>query len=224
MLTPFVNQLDPSWKLALTDHLDKLEAIESFIESENEVGRTCLPPHDQVLRAFSQPINSVKVVIVGQDPYPTRGDAHGLAFSVEPSVRIPRSLSNIFQELSTDLGCPTPATGDLRPWATQGVLLLNRVLTVQAGASGSHHGHGWEEFTEAAISALLAHAVLPPVFILWGKPAQKLLPIVEQAPVVWSTHPSPLSARKGFFGSRPFSRTNAILVSRGQESIDWCLP
>ncbi len=224
MPTPFVSQLDPSWKLALTDHLDKLEAIESFIESENEVGITYLPPHDQVLRAFTQPINSIKVVIVGQDPYPTQGDAHGLAFSVEPNVRIPRSLSNIYQELSTDLGCPTPTTGDLRPWASQGVLLLNRVLTVRSGASGSHHGHGWEEFTEAAISGLLTHLEIPPVFILWGKPAQKLLPLVGQAPVVWSSHPSPLSARKGFFGSRPFSRTNAILVSRGQGPIDWRLP
>lgn len=224
MHTTFVSQLDPSWKHSLRNHLDELEAIESFVESENDNGRTYLPPHDQVLRVFSQPINSIKVVIVGQDPYPTPGDAHGLAFSVEPSVRIPRSLANIFQELSADVGCPAPTLGDLSLWATQGVLLLNRVLTVRSGASGSHHGHGWEEFTEAAISALLTELDMPPVFILWGKPAQKLLPLVEQAPAIWSSHPSPLSARNGFFGSRPFSRTNAILVSRGQEPIDWCLP
>lgn len=168
-------------------------------------------------------MSEVRVVIIGQDPYPTPGHPVGLSFSVAPGIAPPRSLINIYKELESDLGCPRPKTGDLSQWSDQGVLLLNRVLTVTAGLPGSHRGKGWEEFTQAAVVGLVEQLTTPPVFILWGKDAQSCLPLLDNAPVISSAHPSPMSADRGFFGSRPFSRTNEILAARGQELINWCL-
>lgn len=182
-----------------------------------------LPPRDEVLRAFQDPFDAVKVLIVGQDPYPTPGHAMGLSFSAHPGVRpLPRSLGNIFKELHSDLDIPLPTDGDLSPWAKQGVLLLNRVLTVRPGAAGSHRGQGWEEITEIAIRALAArdHAL---VSILWGRDAQTAARFLGDHPRIESPHPSPLSASRGFFGSRPFSRTNDILRDAGEEPVDWRL-
>jgi uracil-DNA glycosylase len=174
-----------------------------------------------VLRAFERPLADVRVLIVGQDPYPTPGHPVGLSFSVEPHVRpVPRSLQNIYRELHDDLGLPIPAHGDLSAWSDRGVMLLNRVLTVQAGIAGSHRGKGWEEVTEAAIRALVARGG-PLVAILWGRDAANLAPVLGATPIIRSAHPSPLSASSGFFGSRPFSRANELLVAQGAQSIDW---
>jgi len=163
------------------------------------------------------------VLLVGQDPYPTPGHPVGLSFSVAPEVRpLPRSLLNIAKELQSDVGVPAPTCGDLTPWTRQGVLLLNRVLTVRPGDSGSHRGKGWEAVTEAAIRALVARGG-PLVAILWGRDAQTLRPMLGAVPRIESVHPSPLSADRGFFGSRPFSRTNALLVGQGAEPVDWRL-
>ncbi|HEX7834282.1 MAG TPA: uracil-DNA glycosylase, partial [Pseudolysinimonas sp.] len=173
--------------------------------------------------AFTAPLDDVRVLIVGQDPYPTPGHPIGLSFAVDPGVRpVPRSLQNIYAELRDDLGIPTPAHGDLTPWSRQGVLLLNRVLTVRAGVSGSHRGKGWEEVTEHAIRALVARGG-PLVAILWGRDAGTLRPLLGDTPVIASAHPSPLSASSGFFGSKPFSRANQLLVAAGAEPIDWRL-
>jgi uracil-DNA glycosylase len=167
----------------------------------------------------------VRVLIVGQDPYPTPGHAVGLAFSVAPEVRrLPASLVNIFREYSDDLGFPTPATGDLTPWSERGVLLLNRVLTVQPGKPGSHRGKGWEEVTDQAIRALAARQTEPLVAILWGRDARTLVPLLEGIPSIESAHPSPYSAANGFFGSRPFSRANHLLEQEGADPVDWKLP
>ncbi len=182
-----------------------------------------LPPRADVLRAFSLPLARVKVVIVGQDPYPTPGNSMGLAFSVRKGVPIPRSLTNIFTELATDLGLPTPASGDLSPWHDQGVLLLNRVLTVPAGAAGGHRKMGWEEVTARALEAL-AERGGPLVAILWGRDAAAARVHLGATPALESAHPSPLSARRGFFGSRPFSRANELLAAQGAAPIDWALP
>ncbi len=182
------------------------------------------PPGPDILRAFGTPLADVRVLIVGQDPYPTPGHAMGLSFSVSPSVRpLPRSLTNIFRELQADLGCPPPSCGDLRPWAERGVLMLNRVLTVRPGQPGSHRGHGWEEVTEVAIRALVSRDT-PLVAILWGRDAQGCAPLLGGTPTIASAHPSPMSADRGFFGSRPFSRANAALVAQGADPIDWTLP
>jgi len=183
-----------------------------------------LPAGDRVLRAFTRPLSEVRVLIVGQDPYPTPGHPVGLSFSVARDVRpIPRSLENIYAELQADLGIPRAAHGDLTPWFEQGVLLLNRVLTVQPGRSGSHRGRGWEQVTARAIEALAARGG-PLVAILWGRDAQSLVPMLGPVPYLASAHPSPLSARSGFFGSRPFSRANDLLVRAGGEPVDWALP
>jgi uracil-DNA glycosylase len=164
------------------------------------------------------------VLIVGQDPYPTPGHAVGLSFSVAPDVRpIPRSLTNIYAELTADLGVPTPTTGDLSPWADRGVLLLNRVLTVRPGAPASHRGRGWEAVTAQAIAALVDRGG-PLVAVLWGRDARSLVPHLGGIPCIESAHPSPLSARSGFFGSRPFSRANELLARQGADPIDWSLP
>ncbi|WP_394277833.1 uracil-DNA glycosylase, partial [Luteococcus sp.] len=182
-----------------------------------------LPAGERVLRAFSRPLADVRVLVVGQDPYPTPGHAVGLSFSVDPEVRpVPRSLQNIYRELHDDLGIAPAPDGDLSPWFEQGVLLLNRVLTVRPGAAGSHRGKGWEAVTQCAIEALAARGG-PLVAILWGRDAQSLAPMLGQVPVIASPHPSPLSARSGFFGSRPFSRCNQLLVEQGAEPIDWRL-
>lgn len=195
----------------------------AFLRAEQEAGRGFLPAEADVLAAFRRPLAEVKVLIVGQDPYPTPGHAMGLSFSVQPDVRpIPRSLANIFTELGTDLGMPEPANGDLRSWADQGVLLLNRVLTVKPGTPGSHRGKGWEAITERAIVALVARGG-PLAAILWGRDAQTVIPLLGPVPYVASPHPSPLSARYGFFGSRPFSRVNELLVAQGAEPVDWRL-
>lgn len=194
-----------------------------FLRAELAAGRGYLPAGDKVLRAFSRPLAAVRVLVVGQDPYPTPGHAVGLSFSVAPAVRpLPRSLVNIFTELQADLGIPAAACGDLSPWFDQGVLLLNRVLTVRPGAPGSHRGKGWEEVTECAIEALAARGG-PLVAILWGRDAQSLTPRLQGIPVITSAHPSPMSAHAGFFGSRPFSRTNAALAGQGAQPIDWRL-
>nr|WP_265522672.1 uracil-DNA glycosylase [Oerskovia sp. JB1-3-2] len=212
------------WAEALTPVEGVLRTTGDFLRAEVRAGREYLPAPDDVLRAFARPLAQVRVLVVGQDPYPTPGHPMGLSFSVQPHVRpVPRSLQNIFAELGTDVGAPTPANGDLSAWSDQGVMLLNRVLTVRPGESGSHRGHGWEEITEAAIRALVARDA-PLVAILWGRDAGTLRPLLGDTPVVASAHPSPLSARRGFFGSRPFSRVNELLVAQGAEPVDWRLP
>jgi uracil-DNA glycosylase len=195
-----------------------------FLREEIAAGRTYLPAGECILRAFERPLSDVRVLVVGQDPYPTPGHAVGLSFSVAPDVRpLPRSLVNIFKELYDDLGADPPGSGDLTPWADQGVLLLNRVLTVAPGAAGSHRGRGWEVVTERAITAL-AERGGPMAAILWGRDAQSLKPMLGGIPWVESPHPSPLSASRGFFGSRPFSRVNDLLVRQGGSPVDWRLP
>ena len=216
--------VDPSWAGALAPVTAQVAALGAFLRAERAAGRGYLPAGGQVLRAFSQPMDEVRVVIVGQDPYPTQGHAVGLAFSVPANLHpVPRSLQNIYQELGTDLGATRPRNGDLSRWAERGVLLLNRVLTVSPGESGSHRGKGWETVTGQAISALAARGG-PLVAILWGRDAQTLEPILGQVPCLKSPHPSPMSARTGFFGSRPFSRANDLLRQQGAEPIDWSLP
>jgi uracil-DNA glycosylase len=195
-----------------------------FLRAELAEGHRYLPAGPNVLRAFTFPFDQVRVLIVGQDPYPTPGHAVGLSFSVAPDVRpLPRSLENIFTEYGKDLGYPPPATGDLTPWCERGVMLLNRVLTVTPGAPASHRGRGWEKVTERAITAL-ADRGGPAAAILWGRDAQTLKPLLADIPWVELVHPSPLSASRGFFGSRPFSRVNALLVRQGGTPVDWRLP
>jgi uracil-DNA glycosylase len=213
----------PDWAEALAPVDARIAAMGEFLRSEVRAGRSYLPHGDQVFRAFSRPLADVRVLLVGQDPYPTPGHPVGLSFSVAPDVRpVPRSLVNIYQELSTDVGCPHPANGDLTPWFEQGVMLLNRVLTVAPGASASHRGRGWEAVTEQAIDAL-AHRGGPLAAVLWGRDAQNLKPMLGDVPWVESVHPSPLSASRGFFGSRPFSRVNTLLEKQGGTLIDWRL-
>lgn len=203
---------------------ERITALGDFLRQEIAEGRRYLPAGEHVLRAFQQPFDQVRVLIVGQDPYPTPGHPVGLSFSVAPDVRpLPGSLVNIFKEMDTDLGLPRPSNGDLTPWAEQGVLLLNRVLTVAPGKPASHRGKGWEEVTEQAIHALVARDT-PMVAILWGRDARSLKPMLKQVPCVESAHPSPLSARNGFFGSRPFSRANALLQEQGAAPVEWKLP
>ncbi len=194
-----------------------------FLRAEVAAGRSYLPAGDAVLRAFRQPLADVKVLVLGQDPYPTPGHPVGLCFAVERSVRpLPKSLVNIYRELADDVGVAAPPHGDLSAWTDQGVLLLNRVLTVQPGRPASHRGKGWERVTDLAIDALVRRRS-PLVAILWGRDAQSARPALEQVATVESAHPSPLSAARGFFGSRPFSRTNALLVEQGADPIDWSL-
>ncbi len=213
----------PSWLPALEPIEPVIASMGEFLRAEVAAGRGYLPAGGLVLRAFSQPLDDVRVLIVGQDPYPTPGHAVGLSFSVAPDVSpVPRSLANIYQELATDLGVPRPANGDLTPWADRGVLLLNRVLTVRPGAPGSHRGKGWEQVTAAAISALAARGG-PLVAILWGRDARNLVPQLPGIPCIESPHPSPLSAHAGFLGSRPFSRANALLGEQGSAPVDWSL-
>lgn len=214
----------PSWAKALEPVAGTVASMGEFLRAEVAAGRGYLPPGDRVLRAFEQPLDAVRVLIVGQDPYPTPGHAVGLSFSVAADVQpVPRSLANIYQELGTDLGLPRPSTGDLSPWADRGVLLLNRVLTVHPGKPASHRGKGWETVTAQAISALVDRGG-PLVAILWGRDARNLVPHLGDVPSVESAHPSPLSAHSGFFGSRPFSRANELLAQQGADPIDWSLP
>jgi uracil-DNA glycosylase len=221
---PLAELVDPGWAGAREPVAGRVAAMGDFLRAEVAAGRGYLPAGNNVLRAFTYPLAEVRVLIVGQDPYPTSGHPIGLSFAVERSVRpVPRSLQNIYRELQDDLGFQPPPHGDLTGWAEHGVMLLNRVLTVRPGASGSHRGKGWEEVTERAIRALVARGG-PLVAILWGRDAASLEPMLGGTPVVKSVHPSPLSASGGFFGSRPFSRANALLVEQGADPVDWSLP
>lgn len=221
---PLQEIVEPGWAEALVPAEERITAMGEFLRAEIAAGRQYLPSGENVLRAFNQPFADVRVLIVGQDPYPTPGHPVGLCFSVAPDVRpVPKSLVNIFQEYTDDLGHPTPSNGDLSPWTEKGVLLLNRALTVQPGRPNSHQGKGWEEVTEQAIKALAARGG-PMVAILWGRNARNLKPLLSPVPCIESAHPSPLSAHNGFFGSRPFSRANALLEEQGGEAIDWKLP
>jgi len=211
------------WAIALQPVQHVLHQLGGFLAAERAAGHTVLPDEHLVLRAFQQPLASVRVLIVGQDPYPTAGHPIGLAFAVERHVRpLPRSLSNLYRELHDDLGVAIPTHGDLSAWSERGVMLLNRVLTVRAGAAGSHRNRGWESVTDCAIDALVARRA-PLVSVLWGRDAQTLAARLDAYPVLESAHPSPLSARRGFFGSRPFSRVNELLAAQGAEPIDWAL-
>ncbi len=225
MAQPLEELVHPSWVPVLDGHRDTLASLGEFLRAETAAGRPWLPAGSNILRAFSTPLPDVRVLIVGQDPYPTPGHAVGWSFSVDPGVRpLPRSLANIHRELVDDLGVPKPTNGDLGPWVSQGVMLLNRVLTVQAGEPGSHRKRGWEEITAAAIDGLVARADAPMVAILWGRDAQSLEPMLGETPIIASAHPSPMSADRGFFGSRPFSRANEALMELGTDPIDWSLP
>ncbi|WP_203338490.1 uracil-DNA glycosylase [Nocardioides limicola] len=209
------------WAEALAPVEEQIARLGQFLREEVAAGRGYLPAGEQVLRAFARPLAQVRVLIVGQDPYPTPGHPVGLSFSVAREVSpIPRSLANIYTELGTDLGLPAASHGDLSSWADQGVMLLNRVLTVQPGHSASHRGRGWEQVTDQAIDALVRRGG-PLSAILWGRDAQSLAPMLGQVPTVASAHPSPLSASRGFFGSRPFSRVNRLLVEQGGQPVDW---
>jgi len=221
---PLGEIVEAGWVEALEPVADRITVLGDFLRAEIAAGRSYLPAGPNVLRAFTQPFDDVRVLIVGQDPYPTPGHPVGLSFSVAPDVRpLPRSLQNIFGELSADLGYPTPSSGDLSPWCQHGILLLNRVLTVAPGQPGSHRGKGWEAVTEQAIRALAGRGK-PLVAILWGRDAQTLRPMLGETPSIESAHPSPMSADRGFFGSRPFGRTNELLARQGAEPVDWKLP
>lgn len=216
--------MDPGWAKALEPVADNIAAMGAFLRTEVAEGRTYLPAGENVLRAFKQPFDDVRVLLVGQDPYPTPGHAVGLSFSVSPETKpIPASLRNIYTELMDDMGVPKPSNGDLTPWAEQGVLLLNRALTTVPRQPAGHKGKGWEPITECAIKAL-AERGGPLVAILWGSHARSLRPLLGDVPCVESVHPSPMSARSGFFGSKPFSQTNAHLVAQGAQPINWELP
>jgi uracil-DNA glycosylase len=222
-----LNELvEEGWARALEPVAPQVAEMGEFLRAELAAGRQYLPAGPNVLRAFSFPFDRVRVLIVGQDPYPTPGHAVGMSFSVAPDVRpLPRSLNNIFTEYGSDLGHPQPGNGDLTPWAERGVLLLNRVLTVTPGNPASHRGKGWEAVTECAIRALVARSQ-PMVAVLWGRDASTLKPMLsgDNCAAIESPHPSPLSASRGFFGSRPFSRANELLQQMGAEPIDWRLP
>lgn len=221
---PLPELVESGWATALAPVTDQVTALGTFLRDETKSGRGYLPEGQNILRAFTFPFDKVRVLIVGQDPYPTPGHAVGLSFSVAPDVRpLPRSLANIFTEYTADLGYPKPSNGDLSAWAQRGVLLLNRVLTVAPGTPASHRGKGWEAVTECAIRALAARRQ-PMVAILWGRDAGTLKPMLnEHCLTIESPHPSPLSASRGFFGSRPFSRANALLAQLGAEPINWRL-
>jgi uracil-DNA glycosylase len=216
--------IDAGWAHALEPVAPDIAALGERLRAEVAAGRAYLPAGDRVLRAFQRPLADVKVLIVGQDPYPTPGHPIGLSFAVDRHVRpLPRSLSNISQELQADLGLPPVPHGDLSAWSDQGVMLLNRVLTVAPGAPASHRGWGWERVTEHAIDVLAARDA-PLVAILWGRDAANLRPLLRKSPIIESAHPSPLSAHRGFFGSRPFSRANELLAAQGTAPVDWALP
>lgn len=220
---PLHDLVAPDWADALAPVADRVAAMGTFLRREIAEGRHYLPAGENVLRAFSRPLADARVLVVGQDPYPTPGHAVGLSFSVDRDVRpIPRSLQNIYAELQADLAIPPADHGDLSAWFERGVLLLNRCLTVRPGASASHRGKGWEEVTDRAIDALVERGG-PLVAILWGRDAQSLAPRLGSTPVIASAHPSPLSARSGFFGSWPFSRANTALIEQGADPIDWRL-
>lgn len=221
---PLAELVDPGWAEALAPVEADVHRMGDWLRDEVAAGRPYLPAGDVVLRAFTQPFDDVKVLVVGQDPYPTPGHPIGLSFAVDQHVRpVPRSLANVYRELRDDLGVTPPEHGDLRAWSVQGVLLLNRVLTVGSSAAGSHRGKGWEAVTDQAVRALVARGT-PLVAVLWGAQAASVRPLLGDTPVVASAHPSPLSASRGFFGSRPFSQVNALLEQQGATPVDWSLP
>lgn len=233
---PLSELVGAGWADALAPAESTIRALGDFLRDEQKAGRGFLPEARNILRAFHTPLESTRVLIVGQDPYPTPGHPIGLSFAVNSDVRpIPRSLQNIYAELESDLGIAPAPHGDLSRWQDQGVMLLNRALTVQPGAAGSHRGRGWESVTDVAIRALIQRkgpdgSALPLVAVLWGRDARSLEPLLREAngypgghgvPIVASPHPSPLSARRGFFGSRPFSRVNELLAEQGASPIEW---
>ena len=221
---PLHEIMNEEWARALQPVEPQIRAMGEFLRAEHAEGHHTLPAGDHIFRALREPMSAVKVLIVGQDPYPTPGHAMGLSFSVAPDVRpIPRSLQNIYKELHSDLGITPPEHWDLSSWAEQGVMLLNRVLTVRPNAPASHRGRGWEEVTELAIDTLVRRGG-PLVAILWGRDARSLASRLGDVPRIESAHPSPLSARSGFFGSRPFSRADELLVRQGAQPVDWRLP
>lgn len=213
----FFEQMHESWRVALADQRALLERIEVDLRP---IFSQLAPTPELVCRAFEMPIDDVRVLLLGQDPYPTPGDAVGLAFAIAPGRPLPRSLRNIMVELASDIPTASHA-GDLSRWAEQGVLLLNRHLTTGIGNAGSHIGLGWQDFTDAAVRALAQHHGRDLVAVLWGNQARTALPLLGAAQVVASAHPSPLSAHRGFFGSRPFSQVNQALEMAGREHIDW---
>jgi uracil-DNA glycosylase len=220
---PLTELVDPGWASALEPVAPQVARMGELLRAEVAAGRPYLPAGANVLRAFTQPFDEVRVLIVGQDPYPTPGHPIGLSFAVDRHVRpLPRSLQNIYRELHDDLGIPPAEHGDLSGWSRQGIMLLNRVLTVRSGSSGSHRGMGWEAVTEHAIRSLVARDA-PLVAILWGRDAGTLRPLLGSTPIVASAHPSPLSAHNGFFGSKPFSRANALLEQAGGAPVNWDL-
>ncbi|MCX2733667.1 uracil-DNA glycosylase [Saccharopolyspora sp. NFXS83] len=223
MARPLHEVVEAGWAEALEPVAGQIGAMGDFLRAEVAAGREYLPSGENVLRAFQQPFHDVRVLIVGQDPYPTPGHPVGLSFSVAPGVQPPRSLINIFREYCDDLGHPRPTSGDLTPWTENGVLLLNRALTVQPGKSASHRGKGWEAVTEQAIRALAARQQ-PMVAILWGNDARSTRVMMPGVECIESVHPSPMSADRGFFGTRPFSRANQILQRAGAAPVDWKLP
>lgn len=227
MSPPTPPALPPCWQKALQPEIEKpgFRALLDFVAAERAAGPV-YPPEGEVFAAFHlTPLDKVKVLILGQDPYHGPGQAHGLAFSVRPGVQPPPSLANMFKELAADLGCAAPRRGSLVPWAQQGVLLLNAVLTVRGGQSTSHQGKGWEKFTDGVIKALSAREE-PMVFVLWGGYARKKAKLIDQSrhKLIEGIHPSPLSAHQGFFGSKPFSKINAALAALGHGPIEWPLP
>lgn len=214
----------PGWDVALAPVAERIATLGHWLRAEGAAGRRFAPAGERVFAALAMPFDHVRVLLVGQDPYPTPGHAIGLAFAAAPGVRpLPRSLDNVLAEYASDLGHPRPDDGDLTPWVEQGVLLLNRVLTVELGRPGSHRGRGWEEVTDAIVDALVARGA-PLVALLWGNDARALAPRLGDVPRIESVHPSPLSASRGFLGSRPFSRANAALVAQGAAPVDWRLP
>lgn len=220
-MAPLAELMAPDWATEMANVEPDITRMGAFLRAELTAGRSYLPAGKDVLRAFTLPLADVRVLIVGQDPYPTPGHAVGLSFSVAPDVRpLPASLRNMYAELESDLGVTPPPNGDLTRWFDQGVLLLNRVLTVAPGVPQSHKGKGWERVTQRAIEVLVARGG-PLVAVLWGRDAQTLIPMLGDVPVVASAHPSPLSARSGFFGSKPYSRVNALLVELGAAPIRW---
>jgi uracil-DNA glycosylase len=217
--------VDSSWVEVLAPVQENLNQVALKLTEEQAGGHQVFPADVNFMRAFKTPFQDVKVLILGQDPYPTPGDAVGLSFSVEPEhLTLPRSLKNIFTELQSDIGCAPPADGDLQPWADQGVMLLNRVLTVRAGEAGSHRGIGWEQVTECALKALNNRTLNKLVAVLWGNDAISAKQFLDNTVVIESVHPSPLSASRGFFGSKPFSKVNNALIELGQTPINWALP
>lgn len=222
-MADFTEQVGRGWAEALEPVRPTIERLGDFLRAEQAAGRRFLPAGDRVFAAFRVPLEAVRVLIVGQDPYPTPGHPIGLCFATAPDVQpLPKSLANIFTEYVADLGHPYPSSGDLTPWVDQGVMLLNRALTVRPGAPASHRGQGWEEVTARAIEALVERGT-PFVSLLWGRDARDLRPMLGSLPALEAPHPSPLSAHRGFFGSRPFSRANALLEQHGLEPVDWRL-